>query len=119
MSAAASEEPVTAFGFEAEVVHWRGPSPYFFAPLPPDAAAEVRRLARAASYGWGVIPVEARIGEVGFTTSLFPRQETYYLPLKDAVRRTANVTAGDSVSVTMTVRSGAGARSTAPHGPGD
>lgn len=53
MSAAASEEPVTAFGFEAEVVHWRGPSPYFFAPLPPDAAAEVRRLARAASYGWG------------------------------------------------------------------
>jgi hypothetical protein len=92
--------------FEAEVVDWRGPSPYFFAPLPAEAAAEVRRLARAASYGWGVIPVEATIGDVTFTTSLFPRQETYFLPLKDAVRRTANVTAGDVVSVEMTVRFG-------------
>ncbi|TAJ73847.1 MAG: DUF1905 domain-containing protein [Phenylobacterium sp.] len=104
MSAAA--EPLAEFSFEAEVVHWRGPSPYFFAPLPAQVAAEVRRLARAASYGWGVIPVDARIGEVDFTTSLFPRQETYYLPLKDVVRRKANVTAGDVVSAEMTVRLG-------------
>ena len=103
---ATDADPLAELSFEAEVVDWRGPSPYFFAPLPAEAAAEVRRLAKAASYGWGVIPVEATIGDVTFTTSLFPRAETYFLPLKDAVRRTAKVTAGDVVSVDMTVRFG-------------
>lgn len=92
------------FSFDAEVTPWRGPSPYFFAPLPDAAAAEIRRLARAASYGWGVIPVAATVRGVAFTTSLFPRAETYFLPLKDAVRRGADVTAGDLIRVEMTVR---------------
>lgn len=100
----AVEEPQLQLSFEGEVIHWRGPSPYFFVPLPADGAAEIRRVAKAASYGWGVIPVEAGIGDVGFTTSLFPRDGTYLLPLKDAVRRGANVTAGDRVPVEMTVR---------------
>ena len=92
------------FRFEADVIDWRGPSPYFFAPLPPEEAAEIRRVARAASYGWGVIPVEATVRDVVFTTSLFPREGTYLLPLKDAVRRRTNVTAGDRIAVEMTVR---------------
>lgn len=90
--------------FETEIFVWRGPAPYFFAPIPTDGADDVRRVARAASYGWGVIPVEAAIGDVVFTTSLFPRDGTYLLPLKDAVRHKANLTAGDRISVRMTVR---------------
>ena len=96
-------DPIVELSFEAEVIHWRGPSPYFFAPLPQDAAAQVRRVAKAASYGWGVIPVEAKIGDVAFTTSLFPKPDTYLLPLKDAVRRSSNVTAGDRVAIEMQV----------------
>ncbi|MBU1378083.1 MAG: DUF1905 domain-containing protein [Alphaproteobacteria bacterium] len=99
-------EPLAAFSFDAEVIHWRGPSPYFFAALPAEVAAEVQRLARAVSYGWGMIPVAARIGEVAFTTSLFPKPEGYLMPLKDAVRRAAAVTAGDRIAVEMTVRLG-------------
>lgn len=101
MSAHAEPAP---FRLEADVIHWRGPSPYFFVPLPDEVALEVRRLAKAASYGWGMIPVEARIGDVAFTTSLFPKQPTYFLPLKDAVRRATGVTAGDRVRVEMTVQ---------------
>jgi hypothetical protein len=100
----AGADPLLHLNFEAEVVVWRGPSPYFFAPLPAVDADEIRRVARAASYGWGVIPVEATIGETAFTTSLFPRDGTYLLPLKDAVRRKAGVTAGDHIAVAMTVR---------------
>lgn len=100
----AASDPIVALSFEADVIHWRGPSPYFFAPLPPEAAAEIRRVAKAVSYGWGVIPVEARIADIAFTTSLFPQPETYLLPLKDAVRRSANITAGDRIAVEMTVR---------------
>lgn len=102
-------DPLAELTFEAEVIHWRGPSPFFFAPIPADAAAEVRRVAKAASYGWGVVPVEARIGDVRFTTSLFPKSGAYLLPLKDKVRREANVTAGDQIFVEMTVRPPGGA----------
>ena len=60
--------------------------------------------ARAVSYGWGVIPVEAALGETTFTTSLFPRDGGYLLPLKDAVRHKAGVTAGDIIAVEMRLR---------------
>ena len=98
------DAPLLQFAFDAEVIHWRGPSPYFFAALPAHEAAEVRRVSRAVTYGWGVIPVEAQIGGVAFTTSLFPKDDGYLLPLKDAVRRKAGVTAGDTVRMEMIVR---------------
>jgi hypothetical protein len=92
------------FSFDAEIIYWRGPAPYFYAPLPAGAAQDIRRAAKLVSYGWGVIPVEARIGGVSFTTSLFPKDGTYLLPLKDAVRRPTGLTAGDMVRIEMTVR---------------
>lgn len=87
--------------FDAEIIDWRGPAPFFFAPLPEAEAAEIRRVAKRVSYGWGVIPVEATIAGVVFTTSLFPRDQTYLLPIKAAVRQRCGVTAGDVVHVTM------------------
>lgn len=97
------DAPLVELRFEIDVLHWRGPSPYFFAPLPPEAAAEVQRVARSVTYGWGMIPVAARMGDVVFKTSLFPKDDGYLLPLKDVVRRQANVTAGDRVAIEMTV----------------
>lgn len=93
-----------SFSFESTVIYWRGPAPFFYAPLPAAEAEEVRRVAKFVTYGWGVIPVEATIGGVTFTTSLFPKDGTYLLPLKDAVRRKANVTAGDVIAVEMALR---------------
>ncbi len=93
------------FRFQARVIEWRGPSPFFFAPLPPDEASEIRRIARFVTYGWGVIPVAATINGVTFATSLFPKDETYLLPIKAAVRRKAAVTAGDMIEVEMAVAS--------------
>lgn len=98
------DDAIASIAFRAEVIHWRGPSPYFFAPVPAEQVKTVRQAARAASYGWGVVPVTARIGEAAFETSLFPKDGGYLLPLKDAVRRKANVTAGDTVRVEMAVR---------------
>ena len=92
------------FSFEAEVIYWRGPSPFFFAPLPGPEAEEVRRLSKLVTYGWGMIPVEAEIKGVVFTTALFAKDGTYYLPLKDAVRKKADVTAGDRIAVEMTIQ---------------
>ncbi|WP_310542619.1 DUF1905 domain-containing protein [Phenylobacterium sp.] len=95
---------MSPFSFEVEVIQWRGPSPFFFAPLPAPEAEEIRRIAKLVTYGWGMIPVEVEINDVVFTTAMFARDGTYYLPLKDAVRKKANVTAGDRIPVEMTVQ---------------
>ena len=100
----ADRESLLALAFETEVICWRGPSPYFFAALPAPEADQVRRIARAATLGWGVIPVEAEIGDAVFTTSLFPKDDTYLVPLKAAVRARANITAGDAIAVALTIR---------------
>lgn len=99
----AGAESLVQIRFEADVIHWRGPSPFFFVAVPASQVAELRQVARAVTYGWGMIPVEARIGDVGFTTSLFPKNEAYLLPLKVAVRRKANITVGDRIAVEITV----------------
>src|SRR5436190_756221 len=71
--------------FAGRIIEWRGPAPYYYVPVPEPEAADIHEVAAVATYGWGVIPVEARIGEVTFTTSLFPKDGGYLLPLKDAV----------------------------------
>ncbi|AKJ15163.1 hypothetical protein ABB07_35425 [Streptomyces incarnatus] len=90
--------------FAGRVVQWRGPAPYYFVAVPEAECADIREVAALASYGWGVIPVEARIGGTDFTTSLFPKDGGYLLPLKSAVRRPEGLAPGDEVTVAMTVR---------------
>jgi hypothetical protein len=92
------------FTFDATIIEWRGPAPFFYAPLPEAAAAEIRAAAKLVSYGWGVIPVEAVVGDVTFTTSLFPKDGGYLLPLKDKVRKPNAITAGDTIHVELTVQ---------------
>lgn len=87
--------------FDAVLVEWRGPAPYRFAPLPPEACAEVDELRTSLSYGWGVVPVTAQIGATSFTTSLFPKDGGYLLPVKDAVRRSEGVDVGSAVQVRL------------------
>ncbi|CAB4962119.1 unannotated protein [freshwater metagenome] len=88
--------------FSGEVVEWRGPAPFHFVRLPLDAADLVDEV-KAEVVCWGVVPVRARIGDTGFTTSMFPREETWFLPVKDAVRRAEGVGLGDVVDVRLSV----------------
>lgn len=90
--------------FAGRVVEWRGPSPYYFVAVPDQESADIGEVAAQATYGWGAIPVTARIGGTDFTTSLFPRAGTYLLPLKKAVRTPHGLAVGDEVTVELTVR---------------
>lgn len=98
-----AEAPLVEIAFSAEVIHWRGPAPFLFAAVPEAHVGEVRHAARIASYGWGCVPAEAEVEGVVFTTALFPRGETYLLPLKAAVRKAAGVELGDVVRVVMRI----------------
>ncbi|MBV8239143.1 MAG: DUF1905 domain-containing protein [Sphingomonas sp.] len=98
-----SDGPLLAIAFDSEVIHWRGPAPFFFAPVPREHAAAIKAAARIASYGWGVVPVTVAIGGASFTTSLFPRDGSYLVPLKDAVRAETGVSLGDPVTVEIEI----------------
>lgn len=63
----------------------------------------MRHAARMASYGWGVVPVQAVVKGVAYTSSLFPKDGGYLLPLKVTVRRKAGVVLGDAVTVEIRV----------------
>ncbi len=86
------------------IVEWRGPAPYHFVVLPFDDADRIAEVASAVSYGWGMIPVHCQIGATDWTTSLWPRQETYVIPLKDSVRRSEGLSLGDVVTVELSIR---------------
>lgn len=85
------------------VFHWHGPSPFHFVAVPEDACAVIRDVAAMVSYGWGVIPVSARVGDTIFTTSLFPKNGGYLVPLKDAVRAAEGIDVDDTISVLLTI----------------
>ncbi|MBU5422889.1 DUF1905 domain-containing protein [Cellulomonas hominis] len=89
--------------FSGEVVYWRGPAPYHFVPVGEREAAALRAASALVSYGWGVIPVAATLGATEWTTSLFPRDGGYLVPIKDAVRRAEDVEVGDTVTLRLVV----------------
>ena len=55
--------------FTGDVWHWRGPAPFHFVTVPDGPSAQLREVARAVTYGWGMVPVRARIGRTQWTTS--------------------------------------------------
>lgn len=100
---AASSEPLADLAFSGPVIEWRGPAPFYFVAIPEALTGEVRHAARLASYGWGVVPVTASIAGAAFTTSLFPRDGGYLLPLKVAVRRRADIAPDGAVAVSLRI----------------
>ena len=89
--------------FVGEVIEWRGPAPFYYVVIPEDESDAIASVATAFTYGWGVIPVRAEVAGMTFTTSLFPRDGGYLLPLKDAVRRPAGIDVGDRVEVELSL----------------
>ena len=64
-------------------------------------------MARPLTYGWGVIPAAATIGGTAFSTTLFPKDGGYLLPLKVVVRESVGIRCGDLVEVLLSVGQGA------------
>ncbi len=89
--------------FSADVFEWRGPSPYFFVTVPDEESALIESLSSLVTYGWGMIPVEVMIGSTRWTTSLYPKDGAYVVPLKSVVRKAEDLDVGQRVSVRLGV----------------
>jgi len=88
------------FEFSAAVIEWRGPAPFVFAVVPAAASETIAEMASALTYGWGCIPVEVWLDDTRFTTSLFPKDGGYVVPLKAAVRP-KGLAPGDNVTLRL------------------
>ena len=91
------------FEFSGSVWHWRGPAPFYFVTVPEPIAKEIKAHERMATYGWGMIPVEVTIGDTTWTTSLWPKDGLYVVPLKVVVRKAEGIEEGDTVTLDMNV----------------
>lgn len=89
--------------FDSSVFEWRGPAPFYFAAVPGDECLAIREISSLVSYGWGVIPCSVTIGKTSITTSLFPKQGGYLVPLKDALRKPERLNIGDHIKITLDI----------------
>ena len=87
--------------FSGPIWYWRGPAPFYFVTVPEEGSHELKAVSGAVTYGWGMIPVTARIGGTVWRTSLFPKDGRYVLPLKAAVRKAEDLSEGDDVAIRL------------------
>ena len=89
--------------FTGEIWFWKGPAPFYFVTVPEEQSRALHFISGSVTYGWGMIPVRARIGQTTWTTSLFPKDGGYIVPLKDSVRKAEKLKEGDSVTLWLEV----------------
>jgi hypothetical protein len=89
--------------FSGDMWFWKGPAPWHFVTVPDDECGALEAVAAQVTYGWGMIPVTAQIGDTRWETSLFPRDGRYIVPVKVRVQRAERLQLGDVVTVRLAV----------------
>ena len=89
--------------FSGPVWEWRGPAPHHFVTVPEAEAGMLEAVSEMVTYGWGMIPVAVTMGDTEWTTSLWPKDGGYIVPLKAAARKAERVEVGDVVELRLTV----------------
>jgi len=89
--------------FSGRIFFWRGPAPYYFVAVPDQPSADIKAIATRVTYGWGVIPVQAQIGQTVWKTSLFPKDGRYLVPIKVLVQKREQLKEGDQVTIRLEV----------------
>jgi hypothetical protein len=91
--------------FSGIIWYWKGPAPWYFVTIPARVSRDIKAVSKLVTYGWGVIPVTVRIGQTEWTTSLFPKDDRYLVPIKAGVRKAEGLAEGDKVKVQLEVGS--------------
>jgi hypothetical protein len=89
--------------FTGKIWFWKGPAPFYFVTVPAEQSDELHHISSSVTYGWGMIPVTARLGRTEWKTSLWPKDGGYIVPLKVSVRKAEKLNEGDSVTVRLEI----------------
>lgn len=97
------DRPGLELAFSAPVWFWHGPAPFHFVTVPQDLVGMLSSAAELVTYGWGMVPASVEVGATTWTTSLWPKDGGYIVPIKAAVRRAEGIEVGDPVAVRLRV----------------
>ena len=89
--------------FSGAIWFWKGPAPWYFVTIPAEQSEEIKAISISVTYGWGVIPVRVRSGRSVWTTSLFPKDGRYLVPIKASVRKAEKLAEGDTMHLWLEV----------------
>ena len=92
-----------AIEFSGKIFYWRGPAPYLFVAVPEEPSRDLKAVSSMVTYGWGVIPVRARIGNTEWKTSLFPKNGRYLVPIRMSVQKSENLKVDDDVVIQLDI----------------
>jgi hypothetical protein len=89
--------------FDGNIWYWHGPAPWYFVTVPAQQCRDLKAIVGSVTYGWGMIPVHVRIGKSEWTTSMFPKDGSYIVPIKASIRKVEQLEEGDHVTVRLEV----------------
>jgi hypothetical protein len=89
--------------FNGKIWFWRGPAPWYFVTVPAQQCRDLKAISRTVTYGWGMIPVRVRIGKSEWLTSLWPKDDSYIVPIKASIRKAEKLEEGDTVTIRLEV----------------
>jgi hypothetical protein len=84
-----------------EIFEWRGPPPFYFVALPEGYAREIDEVKQELTYGWGMITCKIVIDGREYKTAITPKDGTYFVPLKDEIRKRHSLLVGGQVELTL------------------
>jgi Domain of unknown function (DUF1905) len=58
--------------FSGNIWFWKGPSPFYFVTVPAEQCLDLKAASKFVTYGWGMIPVRAQIGQTESLRDTFP-----------------------------------------------
>ncbi len=90
--------------FKGKIFQWRGPAPYLFVAVPDKQSADIKSVSKLVTYGWGVIPALIKVGNTEWTTSLFPKEGRYLVPIKMVVQKAEKLKEGDEIKLRLELR---------------
>ena len=90
--------------FSADLWIVDGPGAWHFLTLPPQTSESIKHF-YGKRHGFGTIRIKVRVGKTEWKTSLFPDKasNSFLLPVKSAIRKKAQLSAGDHVTVSLSV----------------
>lgn len=92
------------FKFKGVIFYWRGPAPYLFVAVPDKESAAIKAVSQLVTYGWGVIPVHVKVGKTEWTTSLFPKDGRYLVPIRKSAQLAEKLEEGQTISLRLEIR---------------
>ncbi len=94
------------FKVKAKVWLYPGMAGWQFLTIPKKQSKIITQTYGAMKKGWGSLPVLVTVGKTKWKTSIFPDKKigAYLLPLKADVRKKEDIKVGNTIPITLEVR---------------